>query len=247
MRTKLLGIGAVALLGTLANAQVVVLNQLPTVEANATATMVSQDFDAAGLFPNNDIGLADDFTVSALTATITLAEAYMQGFGGFTNPAQWTSVTAFRVEFYTSLAAGAANLTGDAGSAVVPFASATVNNLSWSNAVLGHNGTGSHIILPVNVNLPGAGTYWVAVIGVLNEGVNLDQVGVYNNLVITGGADATWVNPAGGWGFPGNQQATFSPPADAAYRLTAIPEPGSMIALGLGVAALLARRRRKKA
>ena len=238
MRNKFLVLGATSLLGSLASAQVV-LDQLPTSSSNTSNAIASQDFSAGGSFPNHDIGVVDNFSVSASETNITLVEAYMQGWGGFDLASEWSLVTSFRVEFYTSLAAASSNLTGDAGSATIANGATTITNLGW-------DATSSHITIPVNVVLPGAGTYWVGVIGVLDEGTDIKQVGVKDNTVVTGGANANAVNPDGGWGLPGN---VIDLQMDAAYRVTAtpVPEPASMIALGLGAAAIAARRRRKKA
>jgi hypothetical protein len=239
MRNKFFLSLAVLAIGAVTQADVV-LDQMPVNMADMDAINASQDFEAT--FDTFDVGVIDDFTVNANQTLVTSVQAMMGGFSGFTSGAQWANVTGFRVEFYTSIASGAANLTGNAGSQLVSAGSATIFDPAWSS----FSGTVRRVTLPVNVVLPGAGTYWVAVIGVMPATSNINQIGVGNNLAILGGSNAHLINPAGGFGMPGNNQNTNM---SAAYRVeaTAVPEPGSMIALGLGAAALAARRRRKAA
>lgn len=73
-------------------------------------------------------------------------------------------------------------------------------------------------------------------------------------LQITGanGATGRWFLHAG-TGLVGSSSSaiggfpTGNPPLNHAYQLTAVPEPATMTALGLGVAAMLRRRKAKKA
>jgi hypothetical protein len=209
MSKKLAVIVAGLAFGSLASAQVV-LNQIPTVEANSALTYASQDEPSASNF---DSAVLEDFTVTAAQTNITQVEVVMSGFSGFTQFSQWPLVGSFRVEFYTSNAG--TSITGNAGSQVVPAGSVTITNLNWNTSP--HFGTHALVRIPVNVNLPGAGTYYVAVMGVLDMGGSVLQVGVAENLASGGGANATLINPGGGYGF-GNSMGLN---VDAAYRITA--------------------------
>ena len=98
--------------------------------------------------------------------------------------------------------------------------------------------------MALSVTLPAPGTYWLAVMGDMPGTAAPNQHGIFQNTSNPGNQNATWVNPGGGI-IPGG--APTDSGADASYRLHAVPEPGSMIALGIGLAALLARRRRRLA
>lgn len=234
MRSRFFGVVAMATLCGFANAQVF-FDQIPPSTSEGDTVWTSQDYEAA--IDAKDVNYVDDFAADASQTQIGLVEAAMATrAGSFVD--LWAQVTGFRVEIYSSLAAATGNLTGDVASVLVSSANATVTPLG-----AGWPTSSSIVSLPVNINLPSSGTYYVGVMGVLDGGANNDIVGVFNNTTNGGGGNGTMVNPGGGWGLGGNMMDTN---ADAGYRLTAVPEPASMIALGIGAAALL-RRRRKQA
>lgn len=245
MRTRFIVAFAALVLASLSQA-VVVMNQLDFNQGSQFTTAASQDFEVAN--DALDLIVIDDFTVTAGQTQLTSVEAIMNGWNGFAN-ASYTngSLVGFRVEFYTSLAAAASSMTGNAGSQFVAAGGATINLLPWAFPY----DRAAHVVLPVSVNLPGAGTYWVGVAARMDS--TFGQLGVNATNLVLGNQNANMANAAGGWGWSGNlfggvPDGNGTPVAkDAEYKIDAVPEPGSMIALGLGIAALVARRRRKAA
>jgi hypothetical protein len=245
MRNKLFLTLAVAAMASASQA-VVVLDQLDFVEANQFTSATSQDFETAqNAF---DIIAIDDFTVTAGQLQLTRIEAIVNGFNGFA-AANYTNgvLVHYRVEVYSAPANAGANMTGNIGSQVVLPGSATLNNLGWS----GNYVNARHLVLPISINLPSAGTYWIGIAARMDFAGG--QFGINATNTALGNQNGTHANPGGGFGFSGNVQQGFPDEfaniqqRDLEYRLHAVPEPGSMIALGLGAAAVLARRRRKAA
>lgn len=243
MQIRLIVVGAFLAIASVSSADIV-LNQLDFLQASQHGIQSSQDFEAA----NNafDIMVVDDFTVTASQLNVINVEMMMTGFAGFVASSYTDgTVTGYHVEFYTSTAAAAVNLTGNAGSALVAPGAVTVNNPGFG----GTFATTRHIQIPVNITLPGAGTYWVGISAVMNFTPG-GQLGVNTTNLVLGNQNGGQANPGGGFGFSGNFRQGFAgvtgiEQRDAEYLVEAVPEPGSMIALGLGAAALLARRRRK--
>jgi hypothetical protein len=243
MQIRLIVVGAFLAVASVSSADIV-LNQLDFAQATQHGIQASQDFEATN--DPLDVIVIDDFTVNASQLNVINVEMMMTGFGGFVASSYTDgSVAGYHVEFYTSTAAAAGNFTGNAGSALVAPGAVTLNNPGFT----GIYATARHIQIPVNITLPGAGTYWVGVSVVLNFTTS-GQLGVNTTNLVLGTQNGGQANPNGGWGFPGNFRQGFAGATgleqrDAQYLVEAVPEPGSMIALGLGAAALLARRRRK--
>ncbi|MCH7905581.1 MAG: PEP-CTERM sorting domain-containing protein [Armatimonadetes bacterium] len=235
MRNKFLVIVAVFALGTFANAQV-----LDHITGGTGADLVglnaAQDFSPAN--SALDVQVLEDFTVTGSQLTVTTIEVLMGGFAGFLN-GMFTdgTVTNYHVNIYSSPNAAGALNQGDIYAQTFAPGSMTISGPMGfaETSVLGAT---------INFTLPAAGTYWASIQPEMNfspfgqTGVVRWAAGTFN-----GGSNAIQANPNGGF---------FGPPgwidigADVAYRVNAVPEPASMIALGLGVAALVARRRRKK-
>ncbi len=228
--------GLLALTSSAVFANIIVMDQIGTNPADTGSSQViyaSQDFEAA--FNQFDIGLIDDFNSPGLP----LIKIEFVGGIWNTGAPSWNNVQFYRVEFYSSIAAAASNLTGDVASVTVPTSSVTVNTAPYS----GDPNQRALVSIPLpNVNV-GTGTRWVAVIPRMDFSPN-GQVGVSTSAFAganPGGNNMTHVNPGGGFNLPGNQQAYEF---NAAYRITAVPEPASVLALLAGLG-LLAGRRKK--
>ncbi len=231
--------GAVALAA--ASQAVLVMDQLGPNFTFTDAPQVgraSQDFEAA----NNafDVAMIDDFNVSASTLQLNQVQVAIGLFGGVT-PLH-SNITAYRVEIYTSVAAAAANLVGNAGSQTVASGGVTTDLTGYTlNAAQPR----ARVTIPINIVLGGAGTYWIGVIPVFNfgGGAGFGQSGVIDSSFAgsPGGLNNFQVNPAGGFAIPGGANRLNN----SGYQINAVPEPASMAALGLGALALIRRRRSK--
>lgn len=187
----------------------------------------SQDFEPA----NNafDVVNAETFSTTATAYQLTSVSA---GFVRGSSSTDFSGVSAWRVEIYSSVSAAASNLTGDVASLSFTNAQATFTPLSP---------TGAKVSFNLSQLLSPSTSYLVGVIPVMNFG-SFGQT-----FVVTGSGDngQSWqINPGGGFAFPGNVSNVTG---DAAYRVEAtgvVPEPASMVALGLGLAAVVRRRRK---
>jgi hypothetical protein len=227
----------------IASHAVVVMDQIgPDSSSLIGEFFTSQRFEAASA--GNDVGAIDNFSVTSSQLVLTQVEAVVVGFtntGPFTG---FQNVQSWSVEVYSSVAAGATNLTGNVASVTLTPAQVSLNTAfaaSIANSAL--------ITIPVTLTLPSAGTYWIAVIGRLDSANG--QVGIAASNYVPGfpnGTNAEFINPAGGFQLPGNHDLVLDQngrPVNLAYRVNAVPEPATMAALGMGAVALLARRRRK--
>jgi hypothetical protein len=233
---------AVALVAAAGASAQVVMDQIgpdPTA-TTGLATYASQQFEPANT--NFNIAALDDFNLAA-AGTVQRVEAVLGFFNGGSLPA----ITGYRVEFYSSVAAAAANLTGDQGSVTLAPGAVTVTpnfgvNIGQTPNIL--------VSIPVaGVNLT-AGTHWVSVIPIMNF-TGGGQVGVSRSM-LGASLNAHQANPGGGFAFPGNFSQIDGDAAtpgvqgiNLAYRVTMVPAPGSLALLGLG--GLVATRRRRRA
>lgn len=196
----------------------------------------SQEF--GGDYACYDIAAIDDFSVGTSGLTVTQVQAVIGGWSGVYDI--WSGIQGWRVEVYSSVDAAAANLTGDIGSALVG-SGATVNADYFQSDF-----TNALVTLPVNIALGNQGTYYLGVMPILDFDT-YGQVGVFDYAYgFPGGLDAYQVNPGGCFGFWDNQ-ALIDPASNLAYRVEAspVPEPSSLLALGMGIVPFLAYRRRR--
>ncbi|MDQ2986651.1 MAG: PEP-CTERM sorting domain-containing protein [Armatimonadota bacterium] len=232
---RLLLTAIAATLGVAANAQFL-MDQIGPDNTGQTGQTVHASQDFNGAFPTFDVNAIDDFTIGA-AANITAVEAVMGMYNSVN--INFANVLGYRIEVYSSVAAGASNLVGDVASVAVAPANAVVDT-SW----LGGTNIVSKVSMSgLNINIGSAGTYWVGVMAVQDFALH-GQVGVSGSTVGTGN-DMWQVNPGGGFGLGTSFQPVI--PTNAAYRVTGtlVPEPGTFIAIGVGLAALALRRRSK--
>jgi hypothetical protein len=202
----------------------------------------SQQFEAS--FSTYDIAVIDDFTAAAGMLNITNVQALFQGGNGFTS---FANVQGYYVQVYSSIAAAAANETGDIASTFLSGASVSLTN----NYVAGDTANGipnALVSLSLNLTLPGAGNYYIAV-QPRNDFSTNGQTYLYVTPgtvagAFPGGVNAYQTNPGGAFGFTGNQMALN---VDAAYRINAVPEPSTWAALVLGGCVLLIVARTRRA
>ena len=132
-------------------------------------------------------------------------------------------------------AAATANLTGNVAHIVIAFNSSNVTTTPYATdpqRLVDLNVSGANVVLA-------PGNYHVAVIASMPFGTG-GQIGPVDSTFATGFPNDlnSWqANPAGGFAFSGNFQQNTT---NDAYRITGtivgVPEPSTMLLLGLGVA-----------
>ncbi len=228
-------------------------------EVQNDAGNASESNTVAGFGFTGTLSLADDFTVTGPGWIIDTVQLFSYRTGGVGIPH-----TQYFVEIYSG---GAPN----AGGSVI-FGDMTTNRFSSASATVNYEGGGSGNLFRVfntvapppgtapgttrqiwnhTVNIGGLvlgpGTYWIRFKGgpaggfypsTTHEGMR--GVAGANALQENGGV---WVNAVDA----GNPGTAPDVAQDLPFILsgTIVPEPGTLIALGLGAAALAARRRRK--
>ncbi len=191
------------------------------------APISSQDFEAA--YNQYDMSTVETFSTTATAYQLTSVTAGVMRNSG--NP-DLSPVSAWRVEIYSGASAAISNLTGDVASFSLTPSQVTLTPIA---------GGASLVKMPISKLLSPSTAYRVAVISVLNIAPH-GQIGIiYGSF---GDGMCLQANPNGGFNLPNGFRTVNR---DAAYRVEAtgvVPEPASMVALGLGLAAVVRRRRK---
>ena len=216
----------------------VVLNQiLPAASYPEYNGFTSQRFTDAGYSYANS-AVVDDFTVTGSTLDLTSISAVVTGFGYYFT--SFSNVTDWEVAIYSSLTAARANVTGDVFDVTIPVSAAMVSGTYAAN---GDNN--ALLTLPVNLQLPAAGTYYLGVMA-QNSIYGNGEIGIYD-AGTAGGFNAYQESPGAGANFGGVTETAIG--KDAAYEIiggpATVPEPSSWVLLAGGIvgAACLVRRR----
>lgn len=197
----------------------------------------SQRFESTEAAYN--IASIDDFQVLTPSTQVTRVEAVFSDWNGYIGMG---SIQQWAVEFYSSVTAGAANLTGDVASLV--FAPGDVTLTS------GYGATAMGVLATFDLSRSGVvlgpGTYWLGVVPRMDLRC-CGQTGVFESTYAGTpfNFNAHQVNPNGGFIFSGGQFATG---VNLAYRVEsdmAVPEPSTalLVLTGLGGCLVLRRMR----
>ncbi len=219
------------------------------VAAAAASANLDQINNTSGLIQTPEFGVAqvfgdfadftgtvvDDFvsagTVTDVAMAFELSDASI--FSTLNN-----RVRGWRVSYWSS-AAGAGNSGNDLTGGTIATELVSGSRVSYSTIV---SGSQFRVDLSGLNHNTGAGRVWIGMAAVMDFTGN-GQVFILSNTnpANGGGNNSVGANPTNGFGL-GN---SFPVNTNAAYAVKSVPEPATMLALGAGLAAVAARRRRK--
>lgn len=214
------------------------LSMLAALAASSHAVLWNQsDYTLEGIVDQEFSDFADFSTFAVGDITLSSASnitSVSTLIGFFTNQAGWMSVNSARLNIFSKTGPFPTQdpTTGTVVSATNTLFNATDN--IWEFKASG-----------LNINLA-AGSYWVGLTPISNFGTNGQAFHATTGTQI--GDSSKLRNPGGGFGF-GTEWSEFSAIGFANGDATlivdgaAVPEPASMAVLGLGIAALVRRRR----
>ncbi len=185
----------------------VLMDQIGPMDGSMVGDIIepSQYFEPK--FAEYDIAVLENFTLEG-SGYISVIEVVMDGWNGFQDP---SSVTSVQTNIYSTPAAAGNALTGDVASYMTDFSEITVSD-EWE-------GTGFLLIIPTELLVKSAGTYWCSVIPV-NPFTTDGQTGLANTLS-GDGVLSMQANPGEGFGFGVLQELA----TEAAIRIHVDTQP----------------------